>query len=80
MVVAVIAVRVVKMVGDAIVDVVAVRHRLVAAVRTVHMARLMSTATMVGSAAIGVLARYLDHMLVDMILVRVVEVTVVQIV
>lgn len=79
-VVAVIAVRVVKMVGDAIVDVVTVRHRLMAAARTVHMARLMSTATMVGSAAIGVLARYLDHMLVDMILVRVVEVTVVQIV
>jgi hypothetical protein len=55
-VVAVIAVRVVKMVGDAIVDVVTVRHRRMAAARTVHMARLMSTATMVGSAAIGVLA------------------------
>ena len=75
-----IAVRVVKMVGDAIVDVVTVRHRVMAAARTVHMAHLMSTATMVGSAVIGVLARYLDHMLVDMILVRVVEVTVVQIV
>jgi len=75
-----VAVRVVKMVGDAIVDVVIMRHRLMAAARTVHMARLMSTATMVGSAAFGVLARYLDRVFVDMIFVRMVEMTIVQIV
>ena len=56
MIVAVVAVRVVKMARDAIIHMVAVRHRLVAAARTVHMARIMPTATMVGSAAIGVLA------------------------
>jgi hypothetical protein len=66
----VVAVRVVKMVGDAIVDVVAMRHRLMTAGRTVHMARVMSTAT--------VLARYLDHVFVDMIFVRMVEMTIVQ--
>jgi hypothetical protein len=79
-VVAVVAVRVVKVAGDAIIHVVAVRHRLMAATGTVHMARLVPTATMVGSAAIGVRARHFDHMFVDMIFVRVVEVTIVQIV
>jgi hypothetical protein len=44
------------------------------------MAGLMPTAAMVGSAGVGILARYLDHMLVDMIFVRMVEVTIVQIV
>jgi hypothetical protein len=79
-IVAVVAVRMVKMAGDAIIHMVAVRHRLVAAAGAVHMTRLMPTATMVGSAAVRVLARYIDHMLVDMILVRMVEVTIVQIV
>jgi len=76
----VVAVRVVKVAGDAIIHVVAVRHRLMAATGTVHVARLVPTATMVGSAAVGVRARHFDHMFVDMIFVRVVEVTIVQIV
>jgi hypothetical protein len=76
-IVAVIAVRVVKMARDAIIHMVAVRHRLVAAARTVHMACVMPTATMVGSAGLGVLARYLDHVLVDMTFVWVVKVTIV---
>jgi len=79
-VVAVVAVRVVKMVSDAIIHVVAVRHRRVTAAGAVHMERLMSAAAMIGGAAVGMLARYLDHMLVDVIFVRVVEVTIVQIV
>jgi hypothetical protein len=79
-IVAVVAVRVVKMARDAIIHMVAVRHGLVAAARTVHMARVMPTATMVGSAGLGVLARYLDHVLVDMTFVWVVKVTIVQIV
>ena len=56
MIVAVAAVRMVKMAGDAIIHVVAVRHRLVAAAEAVHMARLVPTAAMVGGAAVGVLA------------------------
>jgi hypothetical protein len=79
-VVAVVAMRVVEMTGDAIIHVVAVRHRLMATAGSVHMTRLMPTTAMVGGAAVGMLARYFDHVLVDMIAVRVVEMTVVQIV
>ena len=53
MVVAVVAVRVMKVAADAVVHVVAVRHRLVSAAGAV--ARLMPGATMVGSARLGVL-------------------------
>ena len=55
-VVAVVAVRMVKMASDAIIHVVAVRHRLVAAAGAVHMDRVMPAAAMVGSAAVGILA------------------------
>jgi hypothetical protein len=75
-VVATTAVRVVKMAGHAVVRVSGVRHRLVTAASAVYMARLMPTASMVGGAAVGVLGRCLDHMLVDVISVRMVEVSV----
>ena len=55
-VVAVVAVRVVKMAGNAIIHVVAMRHHLMAAAGAVHMARLMPTAAVVGGAAVGILA------------------------
>jgi len=55
-VVAVVAVWVVKMAGNAIIYMVAVRHRLVAAAGAVYMARLMTTAAMIGGAAVAVLA------------------------
>jgi hypothetical protein len=56
MVVAVIAVRVVKMAGDPIIHMVAVRHRIVATSGPVDMTRVVPTAAMVGGAAVGVLA------------------------
>ena len=56
MVVAVIAVRVMKVAAGPVVHVVAVRHRLVAAAGAVDVARLMPVATMVGGAHLGVLA------------------------
>ena len=56
MVVAVIAVRVVKMSGDPIVHMVAVRHRIVAASGPVDMIRVVPTTAMAGSAAVRVLA------------------------
>ena len=80
MIVAVIAVRVVKMAGDPIVHMVAVWHGIVAASGPVDMTRVVPTAAMVGGAAVGVLAGHLDHMLVDMTFVRVVEVTIVQVI
>jgi len=55
-VVAVVAVRVMQVVGDAVIEVIAVRHRLVAAAGAVDVARLMAAATMVGHAHVGVLA------------------------
>jgi hypothetical protein len=70
-IVAVVAVLVVKVAGDAIIHMVAVRHCLMAAARPVHMARLMPTAAMVGGAAFRIVAGNLDHMLVDMAFVRV---------
>ena len=80
MVVAVVAVRVVKMALDPVIHMVTVRHRLMPAARPVHMAGCMTAAAMVGGAAIGVGARHLDHVLVDVTLVRVMEMTVMQIV
>ena len=55
-IVAVAAVRVVKMAGDPIVHVIAVRHRFVATSGPVDMARLVPTAAVVRGAAVGVLA------------------------
>ena len=55
-VVAVVAVWVVKMAGDAIIYVVAVRHRVVATAGAVYMAALMPAAAVVGGAAVGILA------------------------
>jgi hypothetical protein len=55
-IVAMVAVPMMKMAGDVIIHVVAMRDRIVAAAGAVHMARLMATAAVVGGAAIGVLA------------------------
>jgi hypothetical protein len=79
-VVAVVAVRVVKMAGYPIVHMLAVRYRFVATSGPVEMARLVPTAAVVRGAAVGVFARYLNHVLVDMAFVRMVKVTIMQIV
>lgn len=61
-----------------IIDMVAMRHRFVAAIG----AMLMLLAMTVGAvgAAIGIARAHLDHMLVDMALMRVMEVPVMQII
>ena len=51
MIIAVIAVRMVKMPIDKIVDVISVRHRFVSAARTVNMIGIMSPAGVTGRAA-----------------------------
>jgi hypothetical protein len=79
-VVAVVAMRMVQVPVDQKVDVIAVRHRLVAAPGPVLVSRLMAFATVLRRAALGVLCRYLDHMLVDMVCVRVMQVPIVQII
>jgi len=55
-VVAVVAVRVVKMARHPIVYMIAMRHRLVATSWSVDVARFVPTAAVVGGAAVGVLA------------------------
>lgn len=65
MIVAVIAVRVVEVSGDQIVDVVAMRHRLVAAVVAVLMAALVAAAVVIGGAGGGVRCANRDRMLDD---------------
>ena len=51
-----IAMRMMQVVGDAVVEVIAVRHRLVATSGPVDVARFVPTAAVVGGAAVGVLA------------------------
>ena len=80
MVVAVVAMRVMEVVADAVVGVITVRNRVVAAARAVHMALLMTAAGVVRRAAVGIVAGDLDRVLVDMALMRMVKVPVVEIV
>jgi hypothetical protein len=75
-----IAVRMMQVAANAVVDMIAVRHRLMAATRAMHMTRLVAAAAMVGSAAVRIVAGYLDHMLVDMAAMRVMQMAVMQIV
>ena len=80
MIVAMIAVGVMQMPVDQIVDMVAVRHRLVATARAMLMVLVVSATGMVGRAGSWIVGAHLDRVLVDVIAVRVMEMTVVQIV
>jgi hypothetical protein len=79
-VVAVVPVRVVQVAVDEIVDVIAMRHGLMPATGAVLMPRFVSLATMLGRAAIRVLRRHLDGVLIDVVAVHMVQVPIVQIV
>ena len=59
---------------------VAVRHRFVSTAGAMHMTRLVISAAVVGIAAVGVAVGDLDHVLVNVISMRVVKVPVVQVV
>lgn len=80
MVVAVIAVGVVQVAGDQIVDVVPVRHRRVAAAGAVLVVRGVAAAGVIGRAAVRVLIADGNHVLVDVITVGVMQVAIMQIV
>jgi hypothetical protein len=80
MIVAVVAVRMLEVAADAVIDVIPVRNRLVTATRAVDMTHFVTAAAMIRGAAVGVVARDVDYVLVDMILMGVMEVTVVQVV
>lgn len=79
-IVAVVAVRVMQVAFDEVVDVVAVRHGLVPAARTVHVARLVRIARVPGRAARRIRSPDGDGVLADVVAVHVMEMAVVKVV
>jgi hypothetical protein len=77
-VVAVVVVRVMQAPVDEIVDVVSVRHGLVTAVRSVDVAGLVTIGRLGVIGLVGCVDG--DHVLIDMVLVRMMQVAVVQVV
>lgn len=63
-----------------IVDVISMRHRFVATAGAVNVVWCMPGATMIRRATVGIFLRYLDRMLVDMIVVHMVQVAVMEII
>lgn len=80
MIVTVVAVGMMEMAVNQIVDVVTVGHRFVSAAGTVAMAGLMPGAGVIRRAAIGVAIADLQHVLVNVIAVRMVKVSVVKVI
>src|ERR1700761_8688805 len=80
MIVAMVAVGVVKVAVDQIVDMVAVRHWLVTTAWAMLVALRMAAAIVVRRAAIGIGSTHSDRVLVELILVRVMQVAVVEVV
>ncbi len=79
-VVAVAPVRVVEVIADQVVDVIAVGHGFMATARTVNMAGLVAPADVLRRAGIGVPGRNFQRALVDVIAVHGVQAAVVQVV
>lgn len=75
-----VAVRVVQVAVDQVVDVVTVRDGFVAATGAMDVAGLVAAAFVLGRAAVGVGGRDRDHVLVDVVAMRMVQVAVVQVV
>lgn len=79
-VIAMVAVRMVQVSIHQIIDMVAMRYCVMTATGTVHMRGVVCTAFMIRCATVRIGARYLDHVLIDVIAMGVVQVPVVQIV
>jgi hypothetical protein len=79
-VVAVIAVRVVQVAIDEIVDMIAVRHGFVPAARAMDVVGSMTGAAMVWRAPVGVHVGDLDHVLIDVAVVHVMKMPIMQVV
>ena len=80
MVVAVVAVRMVQVAVDEIVDMIAVRNLRVATIRAVDVPRLMAAALVMGRAFIGVRRSHRQHALINMVAMVMMQVTVVQVI
>ena len=80
MVVAVVAVRVVQVAIDEVVNVVAMRHRFMTAAGAVNVPGFVAAAVVVGRAGVRVGGADGDAVFIDVVAVRVVQVAVVQVV
>lgn len=80
MIVAVTAVRVMQMIPDTVIGVAAMRHRFVSATRSMDMSRVVAAAAVTGRAAIRVVGRHLDHVFVDVAVMRVMQMPLVQVI
>jgi hypothetical protein len=79
-IVAVVAVRVMEMTLDEIIDVIAMRNHLVAAPRAVTMAGIVPAAAVLGRAGIGIGPAHRNDVLVNVVAVHVMEVPIMQVV
>ncbi len=75
-----IAVRMMKVAIDEIVDVIAMRHGFMPAPRSMDVARRVTGAAVFRRAAIGILGADCNHMFVDMIGMRMMQMSVVEII
>ena len=80
MIVAVVTMGVMQMTIDQIVRMVAVRDSLVAAARPMAVRSVVSAATMIGRTTVWIRSAYRKHVLVHMILVRMMQMAIMQIV
>jgi len=79
-IVAVVTVKMVEVIADAIIDMISVGHRLMPTSRSMPMGGIVVATGVTGSAAVRVGARNFDHVLIDMILMRVMQVAIMQVV
>ncbi len=80
MIVAMITVRMMQMTIDEIIDVVAVRHGLVAAALAMDVSCIMATTAMIRSTPIRILVGHFNHVFIDMVPMGVVQVRVVEVI
>jgi hypothetical protein len=79
-IIAVIAVRMVQMTGDEIIDMIAVWNGFVTAAGSMNVSSIMSGAAMVGRASIRILAAHVNRMFVHVVAVRMMKVAIVDII
>jgi hypothetical protein len=74
------AMRVVQVPGHQVIHVIAMRHCFVTASRSVLVSRIVPRALVLGCAGIRIGSTHFDHVLIEMIPVRLMQMTVVQII
>jgi hypothetical protein len=80
MIIAMVAVRVMKMPVDQVVHVIPMGHSFMPASRSMHMARVVRTAAVLGCAPVGIGLRYFNLMFIDVIAVHMVQMPIMQVI